>query len=91
MRELKVTEPAQEDLESIWEYIVARGSRESAYKVLKTITSTFLLLRDHPNLGTRKDHLLLGLRSFSVKKYIIYYQPFDDRMRFSAWCIAPAI
>lgn len=80
MRELKVTEPAQEDLESIWEYIVAQSSQASALKVLKTISSKFSLLRDHPKLGTRKDHLLLGLRGFSVKKYIIYYQPFDDRI-----------
>ena len=79
MRQLELTNSARQDLKEIWEYI-AWNNLAAANKLVKSITDKLPLLCDHPLMGSRRDDLLINLRSISVKKYIIYYQPFDDRI-----------
>ena len=79
MRRLELTSSARQDLKETWEYI-AQNNLAAANKVVKSITDKFPLLCDHPLMGSRRDDLLINLRSISVKKYIIFYQPFDDRI-----------
>ena len=75
---LVITEPAQEDLVQIWEYIAA-NNLEAANKLMRTFQEKFELLRDFPHLGReRNDDLFIGSRSFPVGKYIIIYQPSDE-------------
>jgi toxin ParE1/3/4 len=77
MRQIRITEPAQEDLRAIWEY-VAQHQVESANGLIKEIVKKFSTLRDHPHIGRQRDELLVNLRSFVVRNYIIFYQPVDD-------------
>lgn len=77
MRTIKIAAAAQTDLVEIAEYI-AQDNQEAARKIIKEITARFALLRDNPFVGREQNHLLLNLRSFVVKKYVIFYQPFDD-------------
>jgi len=73
---VKVSAAAEEDLREIWAY-VAENNPEAASKLIKEITRRFAILRDHPQMGREQDKLLVNLRSFVVKNYFIFYQPFD--------------
>jgi toxin ParE1/3/4 len=77
MRTIKVAADAKEDLQKIWDW-VAENNPEAASKLIKEITSKFALLRDHPHIGREQAKLLINLRSFVVKNYFIFYQPFED-------------
>ena len=77
VRQVKVLEPAQQDLEDIWRY-VAQYDAGAATKLFGEINKKFVTLSTHPHMGRRRDRLLLGLRSFPVKNYIIFYQPLVD-------------
>ncbi|MGH9901325.1 MAG: type II toxin-antitoxin system RelE/ParE family toxin [Pyrinomonadaceae bacterium] len=76
MRVVRVAASAEEDLKEIWLY-VARHNPEAANKLIKEITRKFIILRDHPHMGREQDKLLVNLRSFVIKGYLIFYQPFD--------------
>lgn len=77
MRAVKVALTAQEDLQSIWEY-VAQYNIEAANRLIKEITGKFTLLRDYPHVGREQNNLLVNLRSFTIKDYLIFYQPFEN-------------
>ncbi len=77
MRTIKIAAAAQTDLVEIAEYI-AQDNPEAARKIIKEITSKFALLRDNPFIGREQNKILVNLRSFAVKKYVIFYQPLDD-------------
>jgi toxin ParE1/3/4 len=72
---VKVAAAAEEDLKEIWAY-VAEYNPEAAGKLIKEVTRKFALLRDYPQMGRAQDKLMVNLRSFAVKNYIIFYQPF---------------
>ncbi|MCP9495539.1 MAG: type II toxin-antitoxin system RelE/ParE family toxin [Pyrinomonadaceae bacterium MAG19_C2-C3] len=74
---VKVADAAEEDLKEIWAYIAERNT-EAASKFIKEITGRFAVLRDYPQMGREQHNLLVNLRSFAVKDYIIFYQPFED-------------
>jgi toxin ParE1/3/4 len=71
---IKVAAAAEEDLKEIWTY-VAENNPGAASKLIKEITRKFAILRDHPHMGYEQDKLLVNLRSFAVRNYIIFYQP----------------
>ena len=77
MRTIKIAAAAQTDLVEIAEYI-AQDNPEAARKIIKEITAKFALLRDNPFIGREQNRILVNLRSFAVKKYVIFYQPSDD-------------
>jgi toxin ParE1/3/4 len=74
---VRVVAAAEADLREIWTY-VAQHDRAAASKLVKEITHKFVILRDYPQMGREQDALLVNLRSFAVKGYIIFYQPFED-------------
>jgi toxin ParE1/3/4 len=77
MPTVKIAAAAEEDLRKIWGY-VAEHNPEAASKVVKEIIGKFAFLRDYPHMGREQSRLLVNLRSFVVKDYFIFYQPFDD-------------
>jgi toxin ParE1/3/4 len=74
---VRVAAAAEEDLKEIWAY-VAQHNPEAASKLIREITSKFAILRDYPQMGQEQQKLLINLRSFTVKGYLIFYQPFDE-------------
>ncbi len=76
MPSVKIAAAAEEDLKEIWLY-VAETNPEAANKLIKEITRRFAVLRDHPHMGREQEKLLVNLRSFAVKKHIIFYQTFQ--------------
>jgi toxin ParE1/3/4 len=55
------------------------NSVEIANGLIESITSRFLILGGHPNIGrVRDEDLRPGLRSFPVGEYLIIYRIQDD-------------
>jgi toxin ParE1/3/4 len=78
-RTIKISASAAEDLKSIWDYVAARNET-AAGKLIKEIKNKLLLLRDNPFVGREQNEYLVGLRSFVVKNYFIFYLPSDDEI-----------
>lgn len=77
MKTIRVAERAQEDLLEIWEYAVS-DDPERAEQTLHNLREKFDLLLSHPLLGRERNEILIGLRSFPVGRYIIFYCPSND-------------
>lgn len=76
-RTIRISAAAAEDLKNIWDY-VAEYNETSAGKLVKEIQNKFVLLRDNPLIGREQNEILVGLRSFVVKNYFIFYLPTGD-------------
>lgn len=76
-RIIKISDTAAGDLKEIWQY-VAEHNENAAGKLIKEITGKLILLRDNPLAGREQNKFLVGLRSFVVKNYFIFYLPFED-------------
>jgi|SRR5882724_974048 len=77
MKRLILSRAARSDLIEIWEYI-ASENRPSANRIIREIKARFKTLHKFPELGRRRDELKKGLRSFPVKKYVVFYFVTDD-------------
>ena len=77
MNSFKVSELAQEDLISIYEYIAAENE-DAAIRLMETFREKFRLLAQFPKMGRERNELSLYLRSFPVGRYLVFYQPTDD-------------
>ena len=74
---IKYTAHAEDDLDEIFDFLL-HESQEYATKILRIIASKITLLEKNAYLGKPKDNILLNLRSFPAKKYIIFYSPTKD-------------
>lgn len=75
MKCIRVSSLADRDLDDIWYEISKRsGNTEIAGGVIESIIDVFPLFASNPEAGRRRDEIELGLRSFPVEKYIIYYR-----------------
>ncbi|MFS8085754.1 MAG: type II toxin-antitoxin system RelE/ParE family toxin, partial [Acidobacteriota bacterium] len=79
MRSVRIAATAIGDLHDIWSH-VAQNDAEAASRLVKEIMRRFSLLRNNPLLGRQQDQLLVNLRSFTVKGYLIFYQPSEDHV-----------
>jgi toxin ParE1/3/4 len=70
---LVLSEAAIGDLSDIWEYI-GQDNPEQADKALDEIYKKCELLASMPEMGRQREELLVGLRSFPVRRYIIFYR-----------------
>ena len=77
MPTVQINAAAAQDLKAAWEYVGQRNP-DAANKLVREITRKFALLRDHPQLGRTQNQLLVNLRSFAVKDYLIFYQPLES-------------
>ena len=75
LRILKSPEAAN-DLDEIWWYI-AQDNPGNADKLIDEIESTSRKLARFKSMGRNRDELHLGLQSFPVGKYLIFYMPIN--------------
>ncbi|MBU0763337.1 MAG: type II toxin-antitoxin system RelE/ParE family toxin [Bacteroidetes bacterium] len=71
--QLLISEQATHDLTDIWLYI-ANDSPQTADNFLDTILEQCRLFCSSPEIGRQRDELLPGIRSFPIKRYIIFYR-----------------
>lgn len=67
---------AAEDIEEINNRI-SSYNLEAANRILRSLTQKFERLASFPNMGRRRDDLVVGLRSFPVEDYLILYRPIE--------------
>jgi toxin ParE1/3/4 len=68
----RLSKEAEQDLEDLWVYLAERNDLAADRQVAKLL-DRFPMLAQFPTMGISRDQLLLGLRSFPVKPYIIFY------------------
>lgn len=73
MPRYEFTETAQNDLEEITDFTLARWGREQAEKYLDGLEQLAQNLADFPELGADRGALLAGLISFPYVSHNIYY------------------
>ncbi|AFW93085.1 MULTISPECIES: type II toxin-antitoxin system RelE/ParE family toxin [Nostocales] len=72
MNHFRISKLAEKDLEDIWIYLGQQNEILADQKIAQ-IFDKFPMLAQFPNMGTKRDELQTGIRSFPVKPYIIFY------------------
>jgi len=71
--QLIISEQAIHDLEDIWLYI-ANDAPQAADKFLDAVLAQCQLFCASPEMGRVREELLPGIRSFPIKRYVIFYR-----------------
>lgn len=74
---LRKAPQADLDLDSIWDFI-ASDSIRAAEKQIGRIGEIFEMLVENPLAGRERRELRVGLRSFPIGNYVIFYIPLPD-------------
>ena len=77
MNRLILTPRAAADLEEIGDYI-ALDNPAAAVRTIDRLQEISALLRDNPRIGTMRDDIARGVRSFPVGSYLILFRSLDD-------------
>jgi toxin ParE1/3/4 len=77
MKEPRITPQAEADLAEVWQY-VAKGGETRAGAFLDKVLQQCRQLAQFPRMGRTRFNLAPNLRSFPVKKFVIFYRPVDD-------------
>ncbi len=72
MAKVIISSLAEIDLDEIWDYLSGKNIG-AAEQLTKEFGQKFNLLAENPNIGRRHDQVVVNLRSFPHKKYIIFY------------------
>jgi len=79
MSQVRKTPAAEESLLNIGVYIhQSGGNLETALKELDGIDAKARQYANQPLMGTARPDLGENLRCFTVDKFVIIYEPFDD-------------
>jgi len=71
------TARAEQDLEEIWFY-VAVDNVGAADALLDELENSVRLLATQPKMGRAREELASELRSFPVRRYVVFYRPLVD-------------
>ena len=77
MSRITKTARAEQDLEEIWFY-VAVDNVGAADALLDEFENSVRLLATQPKMGRAREELASGLRSFPVRRYVVFYRPLVD-------------
>jgi toxin ParE1/3/4 len=80
MKNYHLTRPAEADLEDIFDYIAVHNSR-AAFRQISRFVERFKFLAANSRSGEYRSDLediAPGVRSFSIGRYVIYFEPVDD-------------
>jgi toxin ParE1/3/4 len=69
---------AERDLDDIWSFVVEDASPTIADRLIDDIIDRFDLLAEQPRMGRARPEFGLGVRSFAVENYVIYYRHDGD-------------
>ena len=79
MSRFDLSRAAEDDLESVWDFIgIERDNPRAAVRVIDRIIETIELLAAQPMLGELRGDftdVAPDIRSFSVANYVIFYRP----------------
>lgn len=79
MRHYVLSSSAADDLQNIAEYIRDAAGDEIAARMIRQIREKCRLIAKNPGeIGTSRDELLEGLRSFVVSPYVLFFRYTDS-------------
>jgi len=76
MSQYRISGAARADLDEIW-FVIAQDDPLAADRFVHRLISRFPLLASTPYMGPARKELAPELRSFPVRKYIIFYRPIE--------------
>jgi toxin ParE1/3/4 len=65
---------AETDLVEIWLQIAGDGDYNHADKYISRLQETCVLLAGQPDMGVDRQDIAMGVRSFPVDRYVVYYE-----------------
>jgi toxin ParE1/3/4 len=65
---------AERDVDEIWSYVAEDATPTTADRLVDEIIRRFDLLADQPGMGRARPEFGIGVRSFAVENYVIYYR-----------------
>lgn len=65
---------AERDLDEIWSYVAEDAAPTAADRLVDDIIHRFDLLAEQPRMGRARPEFGIGVRSFAVENYVIYYR-----------------
>ncbi|NJM59811.1 MAG: type II toxin-antitoxin system RelE/ParE family toxin [Oscillatoriales cyanobacterium RU_3_3] len=68
---------AELDLLDIWDYI-ADDSFDRADEFLDRVEAKLQTLARNPGLGRKREELLVGLQSFPIDNYLVFYREIEN-------------
>lgn len=77
MAAYRQTARAEQDLIEIW-LAIAADSPAAADMVLDTFDEKARMLAGNPKIGVARDDIMVGLRYFPWRNYLIFYHVVDD-------------
>lgn len=75
MKTYSLAYPATEDLFSIQDWYDGKGASAAGQRLLQAIADQFEFLAKQPGVGSPRPRLGVGVRSFPVHPYLIFYRP----------------
>ena len=69
---------AERDLHEVWSYVAEDAAPTTADRLIDDIVHRFDLLAEQPGMGRARPEFGMGVQSFAVENYIIYYRQEDD-------------
>jgi len=77
--EIVRSQAARLDLYDIWQFI-AEDNEAAADRLIDRIDAVFRMLADNPQGGRARPELKIGIRSFPVGAYIVFYRILADTL-----------
>lgn len=77
MSHIRLTIPAIQDLEEIYDYI-ALDNVEAAERLKARLQKRWRSAADNPGIGSKRDYLQPNLRSVREGNYVILYHQIED-------------
>jgi toxin ParE1/3/4 len=71
--QFRLTQPAITDIEEIADYIAHQSGLKKSEDFLSRLESKFSNIVAFPQIGRKRDKILLGMRSISMDSYLIFY------------------
>src|SRR3954468_13187144 len=65
---------AERDLDEIWSYVAEDATPTIADRLVDDIIHRFDLLAEQSGMGRARPEFGIGVRSFAVENYVIYYR-----------------
>jgi toxin ParE1/3/4 len=78
MREPTLTDRAKDDLLELWHTIASNRDERTADRFTAKILDKCQSYAQFPESGPLRVEISLGLRSFPVAPYVVFYRPYED-------------
>jgi len=76
-KKLFVAKTARSDMDVAWEYVLP-GGKAAADRYVSKLRKQLRMLARFPGMGRARDELRIGLRSFPLSPFVIFFRVDED-------------